>query len=113
MDGAVLYLKVMSAKKAYAADVDAEAFGNIDIDATKDARRVDGGSTTVQGDAREINIHSAEKAQGCQGTSYCPTADSGPAEDPHRKERVSCTLGCTWRMACSTLAMALDSCWPA
>ena len=47
MDGAVLYLKVMSAKKAYAADVDAEAFGNIDVDATKEAHRLDGGSTTV------------------------------------------------------------------
>ena len=85
MDGAVFYLEVMPAKKAYAADVDAEAFGNIDVDATKDAHRLDGGSTTVQGDAREINVHAAEKAQGRQGTSYCPTADSAPAENPHRK----------------------------
>ena len=49
MDGAVLYLEVMPAKKANAADVDAEAFGDINIDATKDAHRFDGGSTTVQG----------------------------------------------------------------
>ena len=85
MDGAVLYLEVMSAKESNAADVDAEAFGNINIDATKDARRVDGGSTTVQGDAREIDVHATEKAQRRQRTSYCPAADSRPAEDPHRK----------------------------
>ena len=47
MDSAVLYLEVMPTKKAYAADVDAKAFGNIDVDATKEAHRLDGGSTTV------------------------------------------------------------------
>lgn len=62
MDGAVFYLEVMPAKKAYTADVYAEAFGDIDIDATKDTHRVDGGSATVQGYAREINVHAAEKA---------------------------------------------------
>ena len=62
MDGAVLYLQVMPSKKAYAADVDAEAFGDIDINAAKDDHRVDGGGATVQGDAREIDVHAAEKA---------------------------------------------------
>ena len=62
MDSAVFYLEIMPTKKAYAADVDAEAFGDIDIHATKDAHRLDGGSTTVQGYSREINVHAAEKA---------------------------------------------------
>ena len=62
MDGAVFYFEVMPAKKAYTADVDAEAFGDIDIHATKDAHRLDGGGTTVQGNAREINVYAAETA---------------------------------------------------
>ena len=81
VDGAVLDLEVMPAKKTKATNADAEALWDVDIGTTENSYRIDGGRTVTKGYAGQVDVNTAESSNSCQGTGYCPAIDRGATED--------------------------------
>ena len=80
VDGAVLDLEVMAAKKAKATNADAEALWDVDIGTTKNSYRIDGGRAVTKGHAGQVDVNAAEGSNSCQGTGYCSAIDGGATE---------------------------------
>ena len=65
VDGAVLDLQVMPAKKAKATYANPEALWDVDIGTTENSYRVDGGCTVTKCHAGQVDVNTAEGSNSC------------------------------------------------
>ena len=62
VDGAVLDLQVMPAKKAKAADTDTKSFWNVDVGASKKPHGIDGSGAIAQRRPFKVNVYATKNA---------------------------------------------------